>query len=62
MRTDKKAFFVIALVAAVFTFILAGSVLVADDIAALPGVTVDDDHPNGCVDCHVKVDEERDYR
>ena len=62
MKTNKKAFYVIVMFAAVFTFTMAGSILVAEDIAALPGVTVDDDHPNGCVDCHVKVDEERDHR
>jgi hypothetical protein len=62
MKTNKKAFFIIVMFAAVFTFTLAGSMLVAEDIAALPGVTVDDEHPNGCVDCHVKVDDEKDYR
>jgi hypothetical protein len=57
MQTNKKAFYVIVMFAAVFTFTLAGSILVAEDIPALPGVTVDDDHPNGCVDCHGKVDD-----
>ena len=27
----------------------------------LPGVTVEDDHPNGCVDCHQQTDD-ADYR
>ena len=62
MKRNKKAFYVIVMLAALFTFTLAGSILVAEDIAALPGITVDDDHPNGCVDCHVKVNDERDYR
>lgn len=28
----------------------------------IPGITVKDPKPNGCVDCHRKVSEERDYR
>jgi cytochrome c553 len=28
----------------------------------LPGVTVADEHPNGCVDCHKNQGEGRDYR
>lgn len=28
----------------------------------LPGVTVTDEHPNGCVDCHLNAGEDRDYR
>ena len=31
-------------------------------IAFLPGITIEDDHPNGCIDCHLKVSDERDYR
>jgi hypothetical protein len=62
MKASKKVFYVLIMFTAVFAFTLAGSILVADEIAALPGVTVDDDRPNGCVDCHVKVDDERDYR
>jgi hypothetical protein len=28
----------------------------------LPGITSTDDHPNGCIDCHRKASEDRDYR
>jgi hypothetical protein len=28
----------------------------------LPGITVTDEHPNGCVDCHKNQGEGRDYR
>jgi len=28
----------------------------------LPGITAKDEHPNGCVDCHVKVNDKQDYR
>jgi len=28
----------------------------------LPGITVADDHPNGCVDCHSNQGEGKDYR
>ena len=55
MRTDRKAFYVIVMLAAVFTFTLAGSLLMADDIPSLPGITVNDEYPKGCVDCHTKV-------
>ncbi len=62
MKTGKKAVSVIVTLAAVFTFTITGSVLLAEDLPALQGITVKDEHPNGCIDCHVKVDEERDYR
>ena len=32
------------------------------DVAAIPGVTAEDTHPNGCVDCHRLAGEGRDYR
>ena len=32
----------------------------ADDL--LPGITGKDEHPNGCVDCHVKVSDKQDFR
>ena len=32
------------------------------DVTPLAGITAKDEHPNGCVDCHVKVSDERDYR
>ena len=28
----------------------------------LPGITIPDDHPNGCVDCHKNLGEGKDYR
>jgi hypothetical protein len=28
----------------------------------LPGITVTDDHPNGCIDCHNNQGEGKDYR
>jgi hypothetical protein len=31
-------------------------------VPAIPGITVEDPKPSGCVDCHRKVNEERDYR
>jgi hypothetical protein len=30
--------------------------------ALLPGVTVEDEHPNGCVDCHANMGPNRDFR
>ncbi len=42
-------------------FFFAGA-LWAADVPSLAGITVEDKHPNGCVDCHVKVDDEKDYR
>ena len=45
---------------------MAGAVLVlmaADNAKPyLPGITVTDDHPNGCVDCHKNQGEGKDYR
>ena len=41
-------------------FLALGLVAMADS-PFLPGLTVDDDHPNGCVDCH-KVDGDDDDR
>lgn len=42
--------------------ILFTGALWAADITPLAGITADDQHPNGCVDCHVKVSDEKDYR
>lgn len=33
-----------------------------EDVPAIPGVTAEDTHPNGCVDCHRKAGEDQDYR
>ncbi len=43
---------------------LAGLVLTAagGDAPFLPGLTDKDDHPNGCVSCHVNVGPNKDYR
>lgn len=30
--------------------------------ALLPGITTKDEHPNGCVDCHIKVSDKQDFR
>ena len=35
--------------------------LTADDLTKLPGINADDQHANGCVDCH-NVDGDNDYR
>ena len=44
-------------------FFLTGSPFaVSDELPKLRGITVEDDHPQGYVSCHVKVDENRDYR
>ena len=52
-----------------FVFLgLMGAVFVvstaADDpkVPFLPGITVADDHPNGCVDCHKNNGPDQDYR
>ncbi len=46
--------------------VLAGSLIVTSlwgtDVTPLAGITVKDQRPNGCVDCHRKVDDEKDYR
>ena len=44
----------------VIGFLAVGFVAAADS-PFLPGLTVADDHPNGCVDCH-KISGENDYR
>lgn len=30
-------------------------------LPAIPGITAEDTHPNGCTDCHRKVSADRDY-
>ncbi|MFB6286000.1 MAG: hypothetical protein ABEK03_05415 [Candidatus Bipolaricaulia bacterium] len=32
------------------------------EIPAIPGITAEDTHPNGCVDCHRTTEDGRDYR
>ena len=50
MRTARKV--LIPMIAA--AFILAGALALtwADGDVALSGITVEDKHPNGCIDCH----------
>lgn len=59
MRTARK---VLVPVLAV-TLILAGAMVLswADSDVELTGITVEDPHPNGCVDCH-KQNGDSDYR
>jgi hypothetical protein len=33
-----------------------------ESVPAIPDITVDDPHPNGCVDCHRRAGDDRDYR
>ena len=33
-----------------------------EEVPAIPGITSEDTHPNGCVDCHRLAGENRDYR
>lgn len=60
MKTASKILFFLLVVAAVATvtvFLVAAD----NDKPFLPGLTVTDEHPNGCVDCH-KVSGDNDYR
>lgn len=60
MKKAAKVLFLLLLVAGVITmtvFLVAAD----NDKPFLPGVTVTDDHPNGCVDCHT-VSGGNDYR
>lgn len=41
---------------------VAGLVPVAAAPPYLPGITIADDHPNGCIDCHKKQADGQDYR
>jgi hypothetical protein len=61
MKTVSKAVYFLALVAAV----AAGSLALMGQAKAkpfLPGITVADEHPNGCVDCHSDQGQGKDYR
>lgn len=33
-----------------------------EKLPEIPGITIEDSKPNGCVDCHRKASQERDYR
>ena len=54
MRTARKV--LIPILAA--ALILAGALALtwADTDVQLAGITIEDTHPNGCVDCHAKTD------
>ncbi len=61
MKRVKKAGLLLLLTAVV----AAGSLVLmgqAKPKAFLPGITVADEHPNGCVDCHKNQGEGKDYR
>ena len=55
----KKKMRIIAIVAALAAVLALG--LLADEFAKLPGINTEDQHPNGCVDCH-KVSGDSDFR
>ena len=59
MKTTRKILTPVLAVA----LILAGALALswADTDVELPGITIEDAHPQGCVDCHVDA-EENDYR
>ena len=61
MKTARKILFSLLLAGAVSAVILV-FVAADNDKPFLPGVTVTDEHPNGCVDCHALAGEGRDYR
>jgi hypothetical protein len=62
MKNARKALLVLLDAAG---FVVAALVLMAADNAKppyLPGITVTDEHPNGCVDCHKSQGEGQDFR
>jgi hypothetical protein len=61
MKAVKRAGMLVLLAAAVvaMTLVLMGQ---AKPKAFLPGITVADEHPNGCVDCHKNQGAGKDYR
>ena len=61
MTSIKRILFTVLLIG---MFVTVSTVFVAadDGEAFLPGITVTDDHPNGCVDCHSDKGGGRDYR
>ena len=56
MRQRNRFFVILAVLIAV-----SAIVLTADDLVQLPGVNAEDQHANGCVDCHT-VNGDNDYR
>ena len=53
------SFLLLAAAVAVGTLVLMGQ---AKPKPFLPGLTVADEHPNGCIDCHKNQGEGKDYR
>ena len=62
MKKNQKLMPVLVMLAAIFTVTLTAQVLPGEDLPSLSGLTVKDEHPNGCVDCHVKVSADKDNR
>ena len=58
-RTKSFVVFAVTIV-----FILGGALALtfAQDTPQLSGITAEDEHPNGCIDCHRDAGEGRDYR
>ena len=53
-----------ALATTVIVLILGGALALtfAQDTPPLSGITIEDEHPNGCIDCHRDAGEGNDYR
>ena len=60
--TRLRGFLLVLLVAAGVAAATLFLVAADNNKPFLPGVTVKDEHPNGCVDCHKVAGEGRDYR
>ncbi|MBE3575263.1 MAG: hypothetical protein IMW99_07425 [Firmicutes bacterium] len=56
-----KRSLILVLAAAVAMVALVAGAVMAADAPKIPQITVADDHPNGCVDCHRKISADKDY-
>jgi len=55
MKMVTPGVFILGLFVLGVFFITGVLIAVSDELPKLRGITVEDDHPQGCVSCHVKV-------
>jgi hypothetical protein len=62
MKMSIRHFSLLVATGVVLVSVLFATSLWGSEPNKLSGITVKDEHPQGCVDCHVKVSDDKDYR
>ncbi|WP_324715946.1 hypothetical protein U7230_11310 [Carboxydochorda subterranea] len=57
----SRAVLAVIVIGVLLTSVVAAMAAEQPKVPAIPGITAEDTHPNGCTDCHRKVSPDKDY-